>query len=232
MHRPINRQGSQQGESQSGKDMKYIGAFLDTETTGLATNDEAIEFAIALFSYDSSRDRLTVQDTYHGFREPGCEINPDAEAVHGITFDDVRGRKLRDRVVRRILKKAGFIIAHNADFDRRFVERLYPQTRKMQWFCSMNGVDWRSKGFKSKGLQQLLSAHGIAVNQKHRALDDVLGALELLAHVDPLSGQMYLAELLPHAKSSKKRGCWRWLLIAILIAGALLLILMLPHLSA
>lgn len=50
--------------------MKGIGAFIDTETTGLGTSDEAIEFAIVLFGYDISRDRLTVQDTYHGFREP------------------------------------------------------------------------------------------------------------------------------------------------------------------
>lgn len=212
--------------------MKGIGAFLDTETTGLGTNDEVVEFAIALFSYDIPRNRLTVLDTYQGFREPGCEIDPQAEAVHGISNDDVRGEKLTDRVIRRMLRKAGFVIAHNAVFDRRFVERLYPQTGKMRWFCSMNGVDWSSKGFKSKGLQQLLSAHGIAVNQKHRALDDVLAALELLAHVDPLSGQMYMAELLPHAKSTKKRGCLRWMLIAILIAGVLLIILMLPHLNA
>lgn len=212
--------------------MKRIGAFVDTETTGLGTSDEVIEFAIALFYYDISRDRLTVQYTYQGFREPDCDIDPEAEAVHGISFDVVRGKKLKDKVVRRMLKKASFVIAHNAAFDRRFVERLYPQTGKMRWFCSMNGVDWRSKGFESKGLQQLLSAHGIAANQKHRALDDVLAALELLAHVDPLSGHMYLAELLPHGKSTKKRGCWRWMMIAILIAGVLLLILMLPHLNA
>lgn len=54
----------------NGEDMKGIGAFIDTETTGLGTSDEAIEFAIVLFGYDISRDRLTVQDTYHGFREP------------------------------------------------------------------------------------------------------------------------------------------------------------------
>lgn len=181
--------------------MKGTGAFVDTETTGLSARDEVIEFAIVLFSYDLSRDRTSVRDTYQGFREPGCLIDPGAERLHGISFDEVRGKRLRDKVVHKMLRKADFLVAHNAVFDRRFVERLYPQTGKMRWFCSMNGIDWKSKGFGSKGLQQLLSDHGIAANRKHRALDDVLSALELLAHVDPLSGQMYLAELLPHADS-------------------------------
>ena len=208
--------------------MKGIGAFLDTETTGLGYSDEVVEFAIALFSYDLSRDKLTVQDTYQGLREPGCDIDPDAEAVHGISFDEVRGKRLRDKVVRRLLRRADFIVAHNAVFDRRFVEKLYPQTQKKRWLCSMNGIDWKAKGFRSKGLQQLVSEHRITVDQKHRALDDVLAALELLAHVDPLSGQMYLAELLPIADSKKKKSCGRWLLIASLIVCLLLLILLLP----
>ena len=204
------------------------GAFIDTETTGLGASDEVIEFAIVRFSYDISRDRISVLDTYQGFREPGCPIDPNAERVHGISFEKVSGKRLRDKVVHKILRKADFLVAHNAVFDRRFVERLYPQTGTIRWFCSMNGIDWKSKGFGSKGLQQLLSDHGIAANRKHRALDDVLAALELLAQVDPLSGRMYLAELLSRADSEKKRSCGRWLLIASLIAGLLLLILLLP----
>ena len=208
--------------------MKGTGAFIDTETTGLGASDEVIELAIVLFSYDISRDRTSVQGTYQGFREPGCPIGPGAESVHGISLDEVRGKRLRDKVVHKMLRKADFLVAHNAVFDRRFVQELYPQTGKMRWFCSMNGIDWKSKGFGSKGLQQLLSDHGIAANRKHRALDDVLAALELLAHVDPLSGRMYLAELIPHADSKKKRSCGRWLLIASIFAGLLLLILLLP----
>lgn len=207
--------------------MKGLGAFVDTETTGLRTSDEVIEFAIVLFSYDISRDGLTAKDTYQEFREPNYAIDTGAEAVHGIPIDEVRSRSLKDKVIRRMLRKADFVVAHSADFDRRFVERLYPKTEMMRWFCSMNGVNWKEKAFGSKRLQQLLSDHGIAVNQRHQALDDVLASLELLAHVDPLSGRMHLADLLPLAISTKKRSCCRWLLIAFLIVGFLLTILLL-----
>lgn len=176
--------------------MKGVGAFLDTETTGLTSNDEVIEFAIVLFRYDVSRRKLRVIDRYRGLREPSCAIDPGAEAVHGISFDQVRGKRLKDRVVRRILSKADFLVAHNAAFDRRFVTKLYPQTETMRWHCSMNGIGWRKKGFTSRGLQQLLAAHGIKVKRGHRALDDVMGALHLLAQTDAQTKQLYLAELL------------------------------------
>ena len=176
--------------------MKGVGAFLDTETTGLRGSDEVIEFAIVLFRYDISRRELRVIDRYHGLREPSCAVDPGAEAVHGISFGQVRGKRLKDLVVRRILRKADFLIAHNAAFDRRFVEKLYPETQKIRWHCSMNGISWKKKGFASKGLQQLMAHHGIETKRGHRALDDVMGALDLLTQRDEQTGRPYLSELL------------------------------------
>ncbi len=176
--------------------MKGVGAFLDTETTGLRGSDEVIEFAIVLFRYDITRRELRVIDRYHGLREPSCAIDPGAEKVHGISVDQVRGKRLKDRMVRRILRKADFLIAHNAAFDRRFVEKLYPETQRFRWYCSMNGIRWKKKGFASKGLQQLMANHGIETERGHRALDDVMGALDLLAQQDEQTGRPYLSELL------------------------------------
>ena len=176
--------------------MKGVGAFLDTETTGLKSSDEVIEFAIVLFRYDISRRKLRVIDRYHGLREPSCAVDPGAEAVHGISFGQVRGKRLKDLVVRRILRKADFLIAHNAAFDRRFVEKLYPETQRLRWYCSMNGIRWKEKGFASRGLQQLMADHDIETERGHRAMDDVMGALELLLQRDEQTDRPYLSELL------------------------------------
>ena len=80
--------------------MKGVGAFLDTETTGLTSNDEVIEFAIVLFRYDVSRRKLRVIDRYRGLREPSCAIAPGAEAVHGISLDQVRAPGTRSQTAR------------------------------------------------------------------------------------------------------------------------------------
>ncbi len=107
----------------------------------------------------------------------------------------MRGRTLDAERVRSILARSHFLIAHNVPFDRGFVERLFPETKRLTWLCSMDGIDWRGKGHASKGLQQLLAAHRIAPGSAHRALDDARATLRLLSTVQP-DGRTYLAELL------------------------------------
>lgn len=58
----------------------------------------------------------------------------------------------------------------------------------------MADIDWRRKGFESRGLQYLLGAHAIGGTTAHRAMADVYGVLHLLAHKS--GSRTYLAELL------------------------------------
>ena len=186
--------------------MRGMGAFLDVETTGLGRSDEVVEFAIALFAFDvASESAVEIVDHYSGLREPSCAISPEAEAVHGISAALARGKRLDERAVERILGRADFLMAHNASFDRRFVTKLFPETRGMKWHCSMNGIDWYGKGFSSKGLQELLRAHGMEARRAHRALDDVVAAVNLLGRVDEGTGRPYLVELL-EGRGVESRG--------------------------
>lgn len=59
----------------------------------------------------------------------------------------------------------------------------------------MNGVAWSRHGYGSKGLQNLLTDYGIAVDQTHRAGADVRAAPLLLARTGP-GGDTYFRELL------------------------------------
>lgn len=176
-------------------------AVIDVETTGLSQATEAVvELAIVLFSFDPVSGKVLEElDAYCGFRDPGRPIPPDATAKHGIRDEDVRGQKLDEARIRGILGKAHYLIAHNAAFDRGFVERLFPETKQMPWLCSMDGIAWRRKGFLSKGLQSLLAAHKIAPGSAHRALDDARATMRLLATEKP-GGGTYLQELLPKLK--------------------------------
>ncbi len=178
--------------------MKLRAAIVDVETTGLSPrDDEVVELAIVLFSFDPASGRVdAVLDEYSGLRDPGRPIPEGASRMHGIRDEYVRGRRLDEDRIRRILRQAHHLIAHNASFDRGFIERLFPETRRMPWLCSMDGIPWRRRGFLSRSLQTLLAAHKIDPGTAHRALDDARATLRLLALEAP-GGGTYLKELLP-----------------------------------
>ncbi len=177
--------------------MKLRACIVDTETTGFShTGDDLIELGIVLFEYDPiTGDVGDILDEYNGLRDPGRAIPIGATQAHGMTWDDVRGHKLDDECVRAILARAVLIIAHNARFDRGFITKIYPEVARCEWRCSMDGIPWRTKGFRSKGLQELLCDHRLNVEIAHRALDDARNTLRLLSQRQP-DGRTYLADLL------------------------------------
>lgn len=181
--------------------MKLKACIADVETTGLNNaTDEVIELGLVLFEFDRfSGEIYSVVEEYTGLRDPGRPIPEGATQAHGLTWDDVRGKVLDDDVVRRIFGRSTMMIAHNARFDRAFVERLYPEARRLPWMCSMNDVSWRTKGFPSRGLQELLTRHSIVAEAAHRALDDARNTLRLLA-CKQNDGRTYLADLLARLK--------------------------------
>ncbi|NLJ34239.1 MAG: DNA polymerase III subunit epsilon [Firmicutes bacterium] len=174
-----------------------IGGCIDVETTGLSPRyNEIIEFALILFSYHRpTGEIIAVLDEYSGLREPGCAISRGAAGVHGLTREQLRGKTLAQERIADMLQRADFILSHNANFDYNFVVPLFPWAAAKPWYCSMNGIDWRSKGFASKGLQRLLAWHGVEIDRAHRALDDAKALLALLA-LNSKGGQSYLGELL------------------------------------
>lgn len=167
------------------KQARSLGAaiVLDVETTGLSPyKDEILELALMLFRYDRVTGRVVeVVCTYSVLREPSCRIPRVVSQVHGITRQAVRGRQLDYRKIRLMAAHADFVVAHNACFDREFVERLMPSFRRQTWLCSLYGIDWRAKGFTARSLEQLAKAHEIKISRLHRALADVEMLLALLS---------------------------------------------------
>ena len=174
-----------------------IACFLDVETTGLSSSyDEIVELALCLFEFTRDTGEITgIVDQYVGLREPDRHISRGAAMVHGLSMDDVRGKCLDIDRVEAMLGKAEFLIAHNASFDRGFMVRMFQACSGKQWLCSMNGINWKGKGFTSRGLQNLLRDHGIKVKRSHRARDDVRATIKLLSQRDG-SGKCYFFELL------------------------------------
>src|ERR1700676_544917 len=101
------------------------GLFLDVETTGLdPSRDEIIELAMVPFTYSLDGRIFMVHDAFQKFREPAKPIPAAITALTGITDAMVAGQMMDRADVTAFAASASLVIAHNAAFDRLFVERL------------------------------------------------------------------------------------------------------------
>jgi hypothetical protein len=83
------------------------------------------------------------------------------------------------------------IIAHHADFDRRFLERRFPAFIDTPWACSAEQVPWSEEGRSSRSLGYLLNQFGFFYDG-HRAMTDCRAVLHLLSLSLPRSGRAIL----------------------------------------
>ena len=103
--------------------------------TPIATR--VIELGICLFEYDRQNGRIyKVLGSWEWFEDPGIAIPPEVTEITGITDEMVGGHRIDDFAVDDLLSGVVLIIAHNADFDRRFVEKRLPVFATKHWACS------------------------------------------------------------------------------------------------
>jgi DNA polymerase-3 subunit epsilon len=177
------------------------GLFVDVETTGLEpSRDEIIELAMVPFSYGLEGQVFAVGEPFHRLRQPTRPIPPDITAITGIDDAMVAGHVIDPSEVAAFAAPAALVIAHNAAFDRRFLERYYETFSTKAWACSMSQVDWTGEGHEGVKLAYLAAGAGFFY-ERHRAVNDCLAAIELLARPLPRSGEPALGKLLQTART-------------------------------
>lgn len=173
---------------------------LDVETTGLDTaRDEIIELGMVKFSYLPDGRIGRVIDTFSCFNQPSIPIPAEIIALTGITDEMVEGHSLDDERISEFAADAVVVIAHNAGFDRKFMERYAPLFTHKAWACSVSEVEWRGHGFEGSRLSYLLMKAGL-FHEAHRAVDDCLALLEILAITLPQLDRTVLSVLLERAR--------------------------------
>jgi DNA polymerase-3 subunit epsilon len=181
------------------------GLIVDVETTGLdVVSDRIIELGLVAFAFDSAGQVYSVDAKREWFEDPGIPIPPDAVQITGITDDMVRGQRIDDAAVQQEIARADIVIAHNASFDRRMLERRFPEFAKKHWGCSLNEVPWASFGCRGAKLDYLLFQLCGEFHLGHRAGDDCLATLHVLAA--PRDGEATpLTRLLERARRTTVR---------------------------
>jgi DNA polymerase-3 subunit epsilon len=173
------------------------GVVVDTETTGLDPRSEKIiEIGVIVFDYDATTGQVVrVTDVYSSLEDPGHGISDEITAITGITTDMVAGKKIDDERVNAMVSKASIVIAHNAQFDRPFLEKRLPVFARLAWGCTLADINWTNEKVWSRKLEAIAQAMNFFFDA-HRALDDCRALLEILATPLPVSNQSALKPVL------------------------------------
>ena len=185
-----------------------LAIFLDLETTGLdPESDEIIELAMVPFRYSNDGRIFEVHEAFDELREPNSGTIPEEiTRITGITDEMVRGKTINSERVAEIAAPAALIIAHNANFDRKFAEKAFDVFSTKAWACSMTQIPWKQELFEGMKLEYLAMKSGFFYDA-HRAETDCHAGIELLSKPLPQSGVLALQTLLDEAR---KPTCRVW----------------------
>ncbi len=156
---------------------------FDTETTGCARDDEICQIAAAEYVAGLPTRTFSV------YVRPTCEMNPCAEAIHGLSMEFLSLHGLApEEAMRRFFAFLGddaLLVAHNSRFDLGMVDHM----------CTKFGLEFAPRGIEtcdtlalarrlrpgldSYRLVHLISALGVRGTNSHDALDDTLACAGL-----------------------------------------------------
>lgn len=181
-----------------------LGLAIDVETTGLnPATDQIIELGARLFHWNADFEIDAVGPLMCWRQDPGRPLPEKIIQLTGLTDADLAGCAIDVAAFAAMVESAQFIIAHNAAFDRPFIERL--MGRPYPWLCSLADIDWTAQGAEIKTLSGLLMEFGYFRDQQaHRAGADVDALIGLLRQ--PLrAGRTALAEAFAHGSQATIR---------------------------
>lgn len=184
---------------------RYKAIYLDLETTGLNPDiDEIIEIGMVPFTYGVQGQIYSVDEPFSMLREPSAPISPEVANINNITNDMVHGKNIDPSDVFGFAQQAGLIIAHNASFDRVFLEKFAPEFSEKPWACSMSQIAWKEEGFDGNRLSHIAAGLGFFY-EAHRAVEDCWAGIEVLSRVLPISGGLAMNQLLSTARKDTQR---------------------------
>ncbi|MBB3693558.1 3'-5' exonuclease [Sphingomonas sp. BK580] len=201
------------------------GVAIDVETTGRDPDRHSIiELGMQAFGVDQDGRIVETGEPRGWFECPGEPISAEITGITGIRDEDVKGRAIPDGEAVGTILGCDFVVAHNAAFDRPFLERRLPEIAGCAWACSLADVDWGGLGFEARKLKHLAMEMGWFY-EPHRATVDVTALLHILDH-RPSAGPSVATLMLERARRDtylleatdapfgkkdilRERG-WRW----------------------
>ncbi len=159
-----------------------IAVAVDVETTGRDNqNDHIIQFSAVPFEYAPESGRIYgVGEPLTYLEDPGVPVPDEITRLTGISTEAVRGHRIDESAVNALVHPAELVIAHNAQFDRGFLERRMSVFRNMAWACTLTEVPWPI-GSGSAKLEFLMYKQCGMFFGAHTAEADCQALIQLLA---------------------------------------------------
>lgn len=170
-------------------------AVLDVETTGFeAGRDKIIELGLVKIKLSPSTGQVTtIVAATSMYEDPGFEIPEIITDITGITNAMVAGKAIDDAEFSRWLEDDPIVLAHNAEFDRGFIQARFPTLDTYRWACSIKDISWRDYGYEGNKLEYLAYKAG-AFYEGHRASIDCFAVAWLLHRVPAAAKAVLVAE--------------------------------------
>ena len=161
--------------------MAYV--IFDTETTGLSPQlgDRMVEIAAVRVM-----NGVVAEETFHSLINPHRLISPEASRVNGITSEMVNDAPEAAIVIPEFLQFVGtdILVAHNAEFDMGFLHHEMKllgmdASHLPTYMCTLAMAREKLPQLGRHNLDVLMQHFGITVENRHRALDDVLATVKI-----------------------------------------------------
>lgn len=160
-----------------------IYAVVDIETTGgMAKRDRITEIAIVLY------DGREIIDRYETLIQPDRSIPYEITRITGIDDAMVADAPRFYEVAKKVVEMTDntIFVAHNVRFDYSFIKEEfatlgYTFTRRQ--LCTVVLSRKAFPGLKSYSLGNLIKHFDIKVQNRHRAMDDVLATVDILSRI-------------------------------------------------
>lgn len=158
-------------------------AIIDVETTGgIPHRDKIIEIAILI------HDGHKIIDQFDTLINPERSIPGEITRITGITNDMVTSAPKFYEVAKDIIEitEKTIFVAHNVRFDYSFIKEEFKQlgfTFTKRQLCTVKLTRRAFPGLHSYALGNLISHFDIAVNNRHRALDDTIATSQIFTTI-------------------------------------------------
>ena len=189
------------------QEKQYTAVIIDLETTGLdSKKGKIIEIGMLSVSFTPSEGILSLKGGYNALNDPGEALSDEVKKVTHITDEQLNGQSIDWHCVESLIKEADYIICHNSNFDRRYLEAQTPPhiqhiIKTKPFGCSLQDINWRARGLVLRNLKYLNAKIGYKF-EGHRAINDCWATLNILQEYPGA-----LAELMDNIHIDKSTLC-------------------------